>query len=144
MGYIIRSVHSSIRCFRKIKGRQVEVKMSDQYKMCFAPIPMHPSYQSTRGLGFGPQNMNSTRKESYVVYRKKIDLRYNIYTSLYLTFVFQDLKTFHDRNRNRCHSKGEIQQNRTNKCNREKQQEIWGVRQHQKTLLVNDSNIKIH
>ena len=92
MGYIIRSVHSSIRCFRKIKGRQVEVKMSDQYKMCFAPIPMHPSYQSTRGLGFGPQNMNSTRKESYVVYRKKIDLRYNIYTSLYLTFVFKTLK----------------------------------------------------
>ena len=66
--------------------------MSDQYKMCFAPIPMHPSYQSTRGLGFGPQNMNSTRKESYVVYRKKIDLRYNIYTSLYLTFVFKTLK----------------------------------------------------
>ena len=92
MGYIIRSVHSSIRCFRKIKGRQVEVKMSDQYKMCFAPIPMHISYQSTRGLGFGPQNMNSTRKESYVVYRKKIDLRYNIYTSLYLTFVFKTLK----------------------------------------------------
>ena len=45
--------------------------MSDKYRMCFAPIPMHPSYQSTRGLGFGPQIMKSTRKTSYVVYRKK-------------------------------------------------------------------------